>query len=188
MGVSGTVKQAYILLASVLFALAAVVVIEGVDARPAAAAEGGEVRQCGGGKIFLEAAERETFQRHNRIRRDRGLRAFCVDPKLTRAAEDHSADMIQRDYFSHDTKGGGDFAQRIKSYGYNYRTVGENIAYGGGAKGTPASIMQSWMQSTGHRKNILNGRFHEIGIGVVEGQYANSGNVAMYTVDFGTKL
>lgn len=181
-------KQAYILIASFFVALAAVVVLQGMDAPPASAAEGGLVEQCGGGQISLQAKEHETFLKHNKIRRDRGLPTFCVDPKLTEAAEAHSQDMIDRDYFSHDTKGGGDFAKRIKSYGYNYRTVGENIALGSGTSGSPTSIMKAWMKSPGHKKNILNKSFREIGIGVVVGEYKGTSNVSMYTVDFGTKL
>jgi uncharacterized protein YkwD len=183
------VKQAYVLIASFLFALAAVALLEGANASPAVAAEGGLVEQCGGGQISLEAKEYETFLKHNSIRRDRNLPTFCVDPKLTEAAEVHSQDMIDRDYFSHDTKGKReDFAKRIKSYGYDYRTAGENIAWGTGSLGSTSNIVRNWMKSTGHRKNILNKNFREIGIGVVDGEYRGYGNAAMYTVDFGTKL
>jgi uncharacterized protein YkwD len=167
------VKQAYVLVSSIVFALTAAVILS-LDA---SAAEGGMARQCGGGQISLEAKEYETFVRHNRIRRDRGLPAFCVDPKLTRAAETHSQDMMDRDYFDHDTKGSGaTFDQRIKDEGYRYRTAGENIAWGSGSLGSPANIMKGWMRSDGHRKNILNKGFREVGIGVAEGTY---GGIAM---------
>ena len=126
---------------------------------------------------------------HNKIRRDRGLRAFCVDPKLTRAAEAHSQDMLARNYFNHNTKGNGlTFDQSIEREGYNYRTAGENIAWGSGSLGNPSSIMRGWMKSDGHRKNILNKGFREVGIGAAEGTYQGYSNAAVYTVDFGTKL
>lgn len=193
-------KQAYILIASILLAVATVAILEGVDASPAAAAEGGLVRQCGGGQIFLDGKEKQTFVLHNRIRRERNLPTFCVDPKLTEAAEFHSDEMISKgnncDYFdpahrSYDCASGRfyeDFAQRIERFDYPYRTVGENIAWGSGSLGSPENIMKSWMKSDGHRKNILNKNFREIGIGVVDGEYKGYGNATMYTVDFGTKL
>lgn len=177
-------KQAYVLFSSVVVALAAVVL-----SLDASAAEGGLARQCGGGEISLEAKEYETYQRHNKIRRDRGLPTFCVDPKLTRAAEDHSRDMLARNYFSHDTKGSGaTFDQRIRREGYDYRAAAENIAWGSGSLGNPSSIMRGWMKSDGHRKNILSRRYREVGIGVAEGTYQGYSNAAVYTVDFGAKL
>jgi uncharacterized protein YkwD len=179
------VKQAYVLVSSIVFALVAAIVLS----LGASAAEGGLARQCGGGQISLEAKEYETFVRHNKIRRDRDLPAFCVDPKLTRAAEAHSQDMMDRNYFAHETKGSGaTFGQRIKREGYSYRLAGENIAWGPGSLGSPSSIMREWMGSPGHRKNILNKGFREVGIGVAEGAYGGSSNAAVYTVDFGTKL
>ena len=74
-----------------------------------AQATGGGVPRCGGGTVLLDAKEKATFSLHNKIRRDRNLGAFCVHPKLQKAARSHSRDMIERDYFSHDTKGGKTF-------------------------------------------------------------------------------
>lgn len=163
-----------------------------MDSTPAQAASGGYVKKCGGGKILLNATERETFARHNKIRQNHNLRTFCVHPKLQKAARAHSKDMIRRDYFSHDTKDGGTFDKRLKSFGYTpngykYYTTGENIAYGSGSRGTPSRIMRAWMNSSGHRHNILNGKFHEIGIGTYKGTYKTYKGVTMYTADFGTR-
>ena len=156
---------------------------------PAAeAAGGGDVKRCGGGTFFLNAAEKQTFVLHNRERRDRDKKALCVHPDLQRAARAHSKDMIRRDYFSHNTKGRNESAcERIKRYGYPYRLCGENIAYGSGRYGQPGSIMDRWMKSDGHRRNILNGRFREVGIGTHTGTYKGFQNVTMYTADFGTR-
>ncbi|MEV3987617.1 sigma-70 family RNA polymerase sigma factor [Streptomyces sp. NPDC049837] len=85
---------------------------------------------------------------------------------LDTAARRHSDDMAARDYFDHtspDGKGPGD---RITEAGYAWSTYGENIARG---QQTPASVMDSWMNSPGHRANILNCSFKEIGIGIHEG-------------------
>ena len=114
---------------------------------PAAeAAGGGEVRKCGGGKIFLNADEKRTFFLHNRERRDRNMRTFCVHPKLQKAARSHSKDMIRRDYFSHDTKGRNESAcERIRRFGYRYRYCAENIAWGSGRRASPtASCALGW--------------------------------------------
>ena len=181
-------KQAYVIISSIVFAFAAAVFV-GVNASPAAAAGGGLAKQCGGGRISLDAKEYETYRLHNQMRRDRGLPAFCVDPKLTRAAEAHSRDMMQRNYYSHDTKGSGTtFDQRIKREGYQFRAAAENIAWGSGTRGSPGSIMRAWKNSDPHRRNILNRRLKEIGIGVAEGNFQGYSDAAVYTVDFGTKL
>ena len=152
------------------------------------AAGGGDVKRCGGGTIFLNADEKQTFVLHNRERRERNTRALCAHPDLQRAARAHSKDMIRRDYFSHNTKGRGESAcERIKRYGYPYSLCGENIAFGSGSYGEPGSIMDRWMKSDGHRRNILNGRFREVGIGAHTGTYKGTQNVTMYTADFGTR-
>ena len=72
---------------------------------PAEAAGGGYASRCGGGKIYLHAKEKRLLTLHNNARRDHGSKPFCVSPALQRAARAHSEDMIQRDYFSHYTKG-----------------------------------------------------------------------------------
>ena len=175
-----------VLLVSVFVAVAVATTIFVVNP-PAAEAAGG-VRKCGGGTISLNADEKETFVQHNRERRDRNLSPLCVHPDLQRAARSHSEDMIRRDYFSHDTKGRNETAcERIKRYGYRYRLCGENIANGSGAYGEPESVMRRWMQSDGHRSNILNGRFREVGIGTYTGTFNGTSNVTMYTADYGTR-
>ena len=180
-------KQAYVIISSIVFAFAAAVFV-GVNASPAAAAGGGLAKQCGGGRISLDAKEYETYRLHNQMRRDRGLPAFCVDPKLTRAAEAHSRDMMQRGYFSHVTKGSGTtFDQRLKRAGYGYKTAGENIAWGSGPYATPSNRMAAWMKSDGHRVNILNRKFREIGIAAVSGTYRQYEGATMWTADFGTR-
>ncbi|MGB3634399.1 MAG: CAP domain-containing protein [Rubrobacteraceae bacterium] len=181
-----------LILATFFLAAATALGVSALDSPVAEAAGGGSVKKCGGGKIFLNAEEKQTFALHNKIRRNHKLRTFCVHPKLEKAARAHSKDMIRRDYFSHNTKGRGSFAKRLKRFGYTpkgykYYTAGENIAYGSGSKGSPNSIMEAWMKSPGHRRNILNGKFREIGIGTYTGTYKSYKDVTMYTADFGTR-
>ena len=92
--------------------------------------------------------------------------------------------MIQRDYFSHNTKGRNEGpCERIRRYGYRYRYCGENIGY----NSTPERMFNAWMQSSGHRANILAGRYREVGIGAYRGAYKGF-KTTMYTVDFGTRF
>lgn len=81
---------------------------------------------------------------------------------LNLAAQRHSEDMIERDYFEHTSPDGKDPGDRITATGYVWSTYGENIAAG---YATPAEVMGGWMNSPGHRANILNCDFREIGIG-----------------------
>jgi len=175
------VKHLAVLFVSIFLAAVAAVGISATDPPAAEAASGGYVPRCGGGEIFLRADERYLFARHNQVRRNHGLRAFCVHPALQKAARAHTSDMIRRDYFSHYTKGTNKGpCESIRSYGYRYRYCAENIGY----NSTPASLFDAWMRSSGHRGNILDGKFREIGIGA---GYENA-NLMKSTVDFGTRL
>ena len=185
-------KYPTFMLAAFFFAVATAAGLSAVNPQQADAAGGGPVKKCGGGKILLNAKEKETLARHNAIRRDNKLRPFCIHPKLQKAARAHSKDMIRRDYFSHNTKGRGSFSKRIKRFGYTskgykYYTVGENIAGGNGPNRKPKAIMRAWMKSPGHRRNILDGKFREIGLGTYSGTYKKYKGWTMYTADFGTR-
>lgn len=172
----------YLLLVLVAIFLAAAGL--GAEDSPAEAAGGGYVTRCGGGKIFLHAKEKRLLTMHNNARKNHGLRLFCVSRALQKAARAHSEDMIKRDYFSHVTKGKNeDACARIRSFGYRWSYCGENIGY----NTIPDRMFRSWMGSSGHRRNILDGKFHNIGIGAHTGYYFNS-RTTMYTVDFGTRL
>ncbi len=96
--------------------------------------------------------------------------------------------MIRRDYFSHNTKGRrGSACERINRYGHPDSLPAENIAHGSGPYGEPGSIMNRCMKSDVHRRDILNGRFREVGIGTHTATYKGTQNVTMYTADFGTR-
>lgn len=98
----------------------------------------------------------------NGARADHGCAAVAVDARIERAARKHSADMAERDYFSHDTPEGVGFEERIRDEGYP-RPGGENIAKG--YRGA-ADVMAAWMDSDGHRANILNCDLTTIGVGL----------------------
>jgi uncharacterized protein YkwD len=186
-------KQVSVLLVSafvagVLAATGSVLDTPAADAAEVGSAAKESVQRCGGGRISLNADEARSLALHNRARENRRLSRLCVHPRLQRAARAHSKDMIERDYFSHDTKRRNESAcERVRRYGYRFRYCAENIAYGSGAKGSPDSIMRRWMGSHGHRRNILSGKYREVGIGTHTGSFNGTRNVTMYTADFGRR-
>ncbi len=102
----------------------------------------------------------------NAARADAGCGAVSSDGALTAAAQGHSADMAANDYFSHTGQDGRTFADRIRAAGYAGGAIAENIAAG---QPDASSVMASWMDSAGHRANILNCAFSDIGVGVASG-------------------
>ncbi len=174
------VRYAGVIFVAALLAVVVALSVSTVEPERAEAAT--NVRTCGGGTIKLKAKEERTLRLHNRERRSRGLRALCVHPKLTKAARAHSSDMIKKDYFGH-----GNVGRRLKRHGYNWRVYGENIAGGTGNYARPGNVFRRWMRSSGHRANILDRRFREIGIGTATGNYKGRKGYTMYTVDFGRR-
>ncbi|MFG2606424.1 sigma-70 family RNA polymerase sigma factor [Streptomyces sp. NPDC048514] len=116
----------------------------------------------------------------NKERAAAGCGPVTEDAQLEKAAQAHSDDMAARNFFEHTNPDGADPGQRITAAGYRWSTYGENIAEG---QQTPAAVMDSWMHSPGHRANILNCSFKNIGVGV-----HNGGGGPWWTQDFGTKL
>jgi uncharacterized protein YkwD len=128
---------------------------------------------------------------HNQIRQQHNLPLLKDNAKLRKAAVGHSADMVDEGYFDHTTPSGDSFVDRILGAGYAKRndawTLGENLAWGTGDLSTPAGVMQAWMNSSGHKANILKRSYREIGIGVRLGVPKDAGVGATFTADFGAK-
>ncbi len=125
----------------------------------------------------------------NKERSKRGVPTLRPERRLVKAAGGHSRDMVRRGYFSHISPSGNDPGDRIAATGYPFSTWGENIAWGPRKRGTPASIVRSWMASPDHRANILNGAFKESGIGIAVGDPVPSASgfpAATYTQVFAT--
>ncbi|MET9609541.1 CAP domain-containing protein [Streptomyces sp. NPDC006512] len=111
----------------------------------------------------------------NKERAAVGCPVLTVNEKLTKAAQDHSEDMAAHNNMSHTGSDGSDPGQRITRAGYQWSTYAENVAYG---YDTAAKVMEGWMNSPGHKRNILDCNVKEIGIGLAQpGQY--------WTQDFG---
>ncbi len=110
--------------------------------------------------------EQEVIRLVNEIRAQNGLKALTYNWELGRVARYKSQDMKDNRYFSHTSPVYGSPFQMMKSFGISYRSAGENIARG---QKTPQAVVNAWMNSSGHRANILNASFTELGVGYVAG-------------------
>ncbi|KYD10028.1 MULTISPECIES: CAP domain-containing protein [Heyndrickxia] len=98
----------------------------------------------------------------NKERSKQGIPALKVDSKLSSVAQKKSLDMQQNHYFSHTSPTYGSPFDMMRDFGVNYKSAGENIAQG---QQDPQEVVKAWMNSEGHRKNILNKNFTHIGVG-----------------------
>jgi uncharacterized protein YkwD len=129
----------------------------------------------------------------NRERAAHGERALVTNAHLEAAAQGHSNSMVADDYFEHVGPNGLTPLARVRAAGYlrNPRAgyaIGENIAYGTLWLATPQAIVSAWMNSPGHRANILNPRYRETGIGIsaqAPASLSGGQSGATYTQDFG---
>jgi uncharacterized YkwD family protein/spore coat assembly protein SafA len=113
--------------------------------------------------------EKEVVKLVNEIRVQNGLKELTYNWELSRVARYKSQDMRDNRYFSHTSPVYGTPFQMMKSFGITYRSAGENIARG---QRTPQEVVNAWMNSSGHRANILSSSFTEIGVGyVADGNY-----------------
>lgn len=126
----------------------------------------------------------------NQQRAAAGLPALRARKSLRTAARRFARAMVSGHFFDHTSPSGTTLRSRVARTSYlrgaSSWSLGENIAYGGGAKGSPAAIVTAWMGSAGHRANILNGSFRDIGIGIAGGLPVG-GSGATYVTDFGRR-
>ena len=123
-------------------------------------------------------------------RRKNGRSTLRANAGLALAGQRHARDMVKKRYFAHSSQAGRDFKDRIVGTGYTRGAaaiLGENLAWGSENKATPRSIVRGWMNSPGHRANILQPRFRHIGIGVVRASPRGIGNAATYAAEFGRR-
>jgi len=177
---------------TLLLAIALALVALAAPASALAASAGCASADALPGVTSEAALSKATVCLINRERARRGTRGLRTNRRLTRAAASHTRDMIQKRYFEHVSQTGRDVVDRLLSSGYLGRVrkwvVGENLAWGIGTRSTPREILASWMSSPGHRQNILNRRFREIGIGVVFSAPTRKADVAAtYTTTFGAR-
>lgn len=113
----------------------------------------------------LSQFEQQVVTLTNQERAKHGLPELKVDLQLSKVARAKSKDMSDNNYFSHTSPTYGSPFDMMKQYGVTYRSAGENIAKG---QRSPAEVVNAWMNSEGHRANILNESFTHIGVGYVE--------------------
>lgn len=111
----------------------------------------------------MNADEKEVFDLINKQRTNSGLQALKVDNEVQRVARIKAEDMVANNYFSHTSPIYGSPFDMLKSFKISYKTAGENIA----ANSSNSGAVNSWMNSSGHKANILNSSFNYTGIGVV---------------------
>lgn len=111
------------------------------------------------------AYQQEVVDLVNKERAKYGLTALKSNSSLSNVATIKSQDMINKNYFSHTSPTYGSPFDMMKQFGISYNTAGENIAMG---QKTPSEVVTAWMNSEGHRANILNSNFKEIGIGIAK--------------------
>ncbi|MGD6817564.1 CAP domain-containing protein [Metabacillus sp. 84] len=117
----------------------------------------------------LSEFEQQVVELTNQEREKQGLKPLQVDEELSKVAKEKSADMQKNNYFDHNSPTYGSPFDMMKQFGVEYKTAGENIAMG---QKSPEEVVQAWMNSEGHRKNIMNSEFTHIGVGhVEEGNY-----------------
>lgn len=117
----------------------------------------------------VRSFEQEVIRLVNEQRVQNGLNPLTENWELSRVARYKSQDMVDNRYFSHTSPTYGSPFQMIRAFGISFRRAGENIAYG---QRTPQAVVNAWMNSSGHRANILNASYTQIGVGyVADGNY-----------------
>jgi uncharacterized YkwD family protein/spore coat assembly protein SafA len=127
--------------------------------------------------VTTTSQEDEVIRLVNVERARAGLPALKSNWQLCRVARYKSADMANKGYFSHTSPTYGSPFRMMESFGLRFSAAGENIAYG---QRTPAEVMQAWMNSPGHRSNILSRNYSEIGVGLAK----NKNGVCYWTQMF----
>jgi uncharacterized protein YkwD len=148
---------------------------------------------CGGRPVHLSGTQAELLRLHNEARKEHALGTFCASEQLMSAATAHSRDMLDRGYYNHVSSDGETPEQRVRATGYSYSSMAENIhrrSLSYAPEPTQKDledVFEAWMESPGHRANVLDPDLHEIGIGAAFGRYGTEVETSgLYTVDFGT--
>jgi uncharacterized YkwD family protein/spore coat assembly protein SafA len=120
----------------------------------------------------VKSIEQQVIDLTNQERQKRGLNPLHLDWEVARVARYKSTEMRDKNYFAHESPTYGSPFQMLTAFDVNYRGAGENIAAG---QTTPQEVVNSWMNSEGHRRNILDPNFTHIGVG-----YATGGSYGFY--------
>lgn len=119
----------------------------------------------------VNSMEKQVASLTNSKRKAAGLGNLTLDSQLSKLARMKAEDMAKKGYFSHTSPTYGSAFDMMKKYGVSYRTAGENIAKG---QKTPEAVMNGWMNSSGHRANILSSTYTHIGVGYAKDSKGNT--------------
>ena len=131
----------------------------------------------------LEQVRKQILAAVNAARRKAGAPLLKANADLDEAAQRHAADMLARNFFAHESPSGTTVRERARAAGYRWRTIGENIAEGQLSVG---EVMDTWMRSPGHRSNILDKSFKELGVGLAMGPSGGTHRV-LWAQNFGAR-
>jgi len=150
-----------------------------ISALPAAAAANRSAR--------LDNRERAIVRSINHQRAKYGLAPVRANARLSRAADYHSWEMLDANYFAHTSRNGGPFDERVRRFA-NKRALGETLAMlgGGCGRGSAHRVVQMWMNSPPHRTILLSGTYRRVGIGKRVGSLGSS-KACVVTADFSSK-
>lgn len=131
--------------------------------------------------VAISEAPSRTFDSMlNNVRAQNGAGPVTYDARLGRAAEGHAEDMLQNNFFSHTGSNGSSAGDRIRAEGYNWRTYGENIAWG---QPNEEAVLRAWVNSPGHQRNNVNPAFEDFALAKVGG----SGSRQYWVLVFATE-
>ncbi|HEV2846444.1 MAG TPA: CAP domain-containing protein [Thermoanaerobaculia bacterium] len=131
----------------------------------------------------LQQVRKQIVAAVNSARRKAGVPPVTANTDLDEAAQRHAEDMLARNFFAHESPSGTTVRERARTAGYHWRTIGENIAEG---QLSVAEVMETWMQSPGHRRNILEKDFKELGVGLAMGPSGGTHRV-LWAQNFGAR-
>jgi len=129
------------------------------------------------------AVREEMLALVNAARKKAGLKTLRLNSVLHKAAQAHSEDMLARGYFDHESPSGTTVRERSRKAGYDWAAIGENIAFG---QTSVEEVMETWMDSPGHRKNILSRNFTEMGVGLALGKGPDGKYQILWVQNFGS--
>jgi uncharacterized protein YkwD len=132
----------------------------------------------------LDRVRAEMLARVNDVRKKAGAQPLRSNSKLDLAAQRHAEDMLTRNYFAHASPEKKTVRERATAAGYDWQRIGENIAEG---QFSVDEVMDTWMNSPGHRKNILEPGFKELGVGLALGPTGRGGHRILWAQTFGTR-
>jgi uncharacterized protein YkwD len=137
-------------------------------------------------KPRMDAKEHAIVRAMNRQRTRHGLAKVRPGRRLARAADFHSWEMLDADYFAHESRDGSPFHLRVRRY-VSYRAIGETLAMVGGCgKGSARRIVRMWMDSPPHRAILLSSAYRRVGIGKRTGDLAGN-HACVVTADFASR-